>query len=149
MPKISSIEYEKRIFAIQGWIIEGVQSALIVRQIISSGWTNAEKECDKVRSAERMLKAARDKWISIEEANIEQKRKLRVDEMKQYKRKLQAKYQGTPAGIFACVAVDKEINKLENLYPSTKIEVTGKDGEPIKTQTEITKHEVVFKEFDS
>ncbi len=148
MPKIDKIEYMRRIFTIQGWIIDGVQTSLILKNIISQGWTEAKSDDNKKRSAARMLKDARDLWTDIPEAEIEQKRKLRIDEMKQYKRNLQERFKGTPSGIFALIAVDKEINKLEDLYPSKKIEVTGKNGEPIKTETTITQHEVIFKAFE-
>lgn len=145
MPKIDKIEYQRRLFAIQGWIIEGIPSGLIVRQIISSGWTNAIKEKDRKRSAERMLKDARDEWTSCEDVAIKQKRELRISRLERIGNKLDDKYKTTPAGVMAQIAVEKLIVELEGTKASTKVEVTGKDGEPIKT--EITKHEVVFKKF--
>ena len=110
------------------------------RQILSSNW------CQSQRHAERMLKSARDLWTKIPEAEISQRRKLKIAELQQYKRSLQDRYKTTPSGVFAMLAVDKEIIKLEGLAPATKVEVTGKDGEPIQSTT-VTKHEVVFKNF--
>jgi hypothetical protein len=129
MAKASKIEYARRIFAIQGWILEGVQSALIVRQIISSNW------CTSTRHAERMLKDARDLWTEIPEAEINQKRKLKIGELQQLARSMQERFKGTPAGIRAIVSVQKEIIKLDGIAPPTKVELTGKGGEPIKTET--------------
>ena len=43
--------------------------------------------------------------------------------------------------------LESEISKLQGDYPNAKLEVTGKDGQPIKTETAITKHEVIFKKF--
>ena len=113
---------------VQGWIIEGVQSALIIRQILNSGW------CQSQRQAERYLKAARDMWTDIPEAALEQKRKIKVAELQHIKRSLQDKYKGTPAGIRALMSVDKEIIMLEGLRKPTKLELTGKDGQPIQTE---------------
>lgn len=125
-------EYLKRIFTIQGWIIEGVQSALIVRQILTSEW------CQSQRHAERMLRDARNLWTEIPEAEIDQKRKLKIAELQQYKRSLKDIYKGTPAGIRALVTVDKEIIMLEGLRKPAKVEVTGKNGEPIQNTTHVS-----------
>ena len=126
--RVSKIEYDKRIFAIQGWIIDGVQSSLIVRQILNQQW------CESQRHAERMLKDARDLWTEIPEAEISQKRKLKVAELQQMKRGLKDEFKGTPAGIRAMVAIEKEIILLEGLRPAAKVELTGKNGEPIQTE---------------
>ena len=113
---------------VQGWIIEGVQSALIIRQIINNGW------CQSTRQAERYLKAARDLWTEIPEAALDQKRKLKIAELQQIKRSLLEKYKGTPAGIRALMSVDKEIIMLDGLRKPTKVELTGKDGNPIAVE---------------
>lgn len=122
--RASKTELASRIFTIMGWIVDGVQSALIVRQIVTAGW------CDK-RQAERLLKLARHQWASVEEGNIEQKRKLKVIELQQTKRSLKEEYKGTPAGIRAIMAVEKEIIRLENLAPAIKVNLSGKNGEPL------------------
>ena len=121
-------EYTKRIFTIQGWIVEGVQSALIVRQVLNNGW------CESQRHAERMLKAARDAWTEIPEAEIAQKRRLKITQLEQYKRNLKEEFKSTPAGIRALVAIEKEIIMLDGLRKPNKIELTGKDGLPIQTE---------------
>jgi hypothetical protein len=138
--RANKIEYTRRIFAIQGWILEGVQSALIVRQIIASDW------CTSERHAERMLKDARDLWTEIPEAEINQKRKLKIGELQQLARSMQERFKGTPAGIRAIVSVQKEIIKLEGIAPATKVEVSGKDGKPIETKNynvSLSKEEII------
>lgn len=134
MPKIPSLDYDKRIFEIQGWIINGVQSALIVKQILDAGWSNAKKECDRVRLAKRMLADARNRWTDIEEGKIEQKRKIRISKLEQYQRSLNEKYKGTPGGIRALVAAEKLIIELEGSKAPTKVEVAGNNGQPIQVE---------------
>lgn len=126
--RVDKTEYMRRIFIVQGWIIEGVQSSLICRQILNSKW------CESQRQAERYLKSARDLWTDVPEAEIEQKRKLKVAQLEQLKRTLKDEYKGTPSGIRALAYIDKEIISLEGLRKPTKVEVTGKNGEPIQTE---------------
>jgi hypothetical protein len=120
--RVDKTEYLKRIFAIQGWIVEGVQSALIIRQILSSEWCNSQ------RHAERMLKNARDLWTEIPEAEMEQKRRLRISKLEQYQRSLKDLYKGTPAGISALTAVEKLIIELEGIKPAQKVTHSGEIG---------------------
>lgn len=147
MPSIDKIEYSKRLLQIQSWIIEGIPAGLIVSQILSNNWSDAKKEEDRIRTAERMLKAARDKWMLGEEQDLNRKRKLRIARLERIGNKLEEKFKATPAGVMAQVAVEKLIVELEGSKAATKLEVTGKNGEPIKTETTITKHEVIFKDF--
>lgn len=137
MPKIDKIEYQRRLFAIQGWICEGISAGLIVRQIINSGWTNAKKEKDQKRSAERMLAVARKDWTEMEEATLLQKKKMRIARLERIGQKLDEKFKSTPAGVFAQVAVEKEIIKIEGTQAASKVEVSGKNGGPIKTETTV------------
>ena len=127
--KASKVDYLKRIYAIQGWIIEGVQPALIIRQILTNEW------CQSQRHAERMLKAARDLWTEIIDADISQKRKLKISELQQLKRTLQEKYKGTPGGIRAIMSIEKQIIEIEGLKPPTKVSLTDPDGNGIIPST--------------
>ena len=126
--RAKKVEYMKRVFMVQGWIIEGVPSSLICRQILNDGG------CKSQRHAERILKAARDLWTDIPEAALEQKRKLKIVELQQLQRNLKEQYKGTPAGIRALMSIQKEIIMLEGLRKPTKVELTGKDGQPIQTE---------------
>lgn len=128
-PRVDKTEYMRRIFAIQGWIMEGVQSALIIRDVLEN-----RKWCQSRRHAERMLKEARELWASVPEAEIEVKRKLYISKLEQQKRSLKEKYKGTPAGIRACTAIDKLIIEMEGLMRPQKIELTGKNGQPIQSE---------------
>ncbi|WP_346318197.1 hypothetical protein [Chitinophaga sp. YIM B06452] len=112
MPKTGKVEYERRIFAVQGWIVEGVQSSLIIQQVLSQGW------CTSIRQAERMLAEARKRWTAHEANSIEERRLLKIVELKHLKRTLKPEYKGTPAGLRSQLQVDKEIIKLEGITPT-------------------------------
>lgn len=140
MPKTDKLEYEKRLINIQGWIIDGTPSALIIQQILLKQW------CKSDRHAKRMLQGARKRWIDYETEDILERRKLKVQQLQFLKRSLQSRYKGTPDGIRAIVAVEKEIIKLDGLAAPVKIEVSGNNGQPI--QQNIT-CEVVFKDYSA
>lgn len=142
MPKIDKIEYAKRLFAIQGWIIDGVPAGLICRQIINSGWTTAKKDIDKQRSAERMLKAARDQWTEIPEAEINQKRKIRIAKLEQKQRSMKAEYLGTPAGLNAWAKLEKMIIELEGSRAETSLKLKRDIDNPL---VDLSKLPIVFK----
>lgn len=115
-PKATNIEKEKRLFTIQGWILDGVPDRLIVKQI-SQTW-NLD-----VRQAQRYVKEAYSTWRKIEGVNLDMKRELKISELKQLKRSLTSQHKGTPAGIMAIIRVEKEIIKLEGLELPQQIEL--------------------------
>lgn len=125
MARATQIEIEKRLLTIQGWIIDGVPANLIVQQILLKDW------CKSDRHAERMVAAARKKWIAYESEDVLERRKLKVQQLQHLKRSLQERYKGTPDGIRAIVAVEREIIKLDGLAAPVKIEVSGNNGQPI------------------
>lgn len=128
MPKsIDTIEKEKRIRIVMEWILEDWSSSDIVAQIVNK-WGVSE------RHAMRYLAEGRKKWVKGEDQIIEHKRRLKVESLKKLKRSLSPAYKGTPAGIRATMAVEKEIITLESLRPVTKVELTGKNGQPIQTE---------------
>lgn len=116
--KVTKLEKERRLFIVQGWIIEGIQDRLIVKNIINQWGLD-------VRQAQRYVRDAYDSWKKIEGVNIDMKREMKIAELKQIKRSLKDNYKGTPAGISAIMAVEKEIIKLEGLeLPKTlKLEI--------------------------
>ena len=126
-PRCTNIEMDKRIFAIQGWIIEGVQPALIVREILKKEW------CTSQRHAERLMAKARDKWTELPEAAIDQKRKIKIAELQEYKRKMDPRFKTTPMGIRTLVFIDKEIILLEGLRKPVKVAVTDSEGKDVPT----------------
>jgi len=103
-------EYEKRMMCIQGWIIEGVPSAMIIQQVVLKSWVKSE------RHAYIYLEKARKRWIQFEDGSREDKRKLKVQELKKRINGMNNEYKGTPAGMRAILAYEKEIIRLEGLY---------------------------------
>lgn len=116
--RATKIEKEKRLFIVQGWIIEGVQDNLIVKNIVER-W-----ELD-VRQAQRYVREAYEKWKKIEGVNIEMKREMKIARYQQLIKSLKEEYKGTPSGIRAIAEVEKRIDLLEGLeLPKTiKLEV--------------------------
>lgn len=139
-PRATNVEMDKRISAIEKWIIDGVPSALIIKQIIEYNW------CTSDRHAERLLQKARLKWVQYEDEDVLMRRKLKIQQLQQLKRTLQKKYEGTPDGIRAIMAIEKEIIKLDGIAAPVKLEVSGNAGQPI--QQNIT-CEVVFKDYST
>ena len=123
-------EYEKRMMCIQGWIIEGVPSAMIIQQVVMKSWVKSE------RHAYIYLEKARKRWIQFEDDSREDKRKLKVQELKKRINGMNNEYKGTPAGMRAILAYEKEIIRLEGLYfveskSKNQIDAPG----PIKIET--------------
>ncbi len=107
--RATKLEMNKRLLSIQGWIIEGVPSTIIVQQILHKEW------CTSDRHAERLLAEAREQWIKYENTNLSELRKLKVQQLQNMKRSLKPEFAGTPAGIRALLAIDKEIIKIQGL----------------------------------
>jgi hypothetical protein len=138
--KVDKIEMEKRLRIVQEWIIDDHPYMDIVSSIRKQ-WEVSEPQ------AKRYIKAARDKWAGEEQAIIEQKRRARIESLKKLRRSLKDQYKGTPFGIRAILSVDKEISKLENLYPAIKLEHSGPGGKPIETVTSVSLTSKEIKKF--
>ncbi|MEN9929346.1 MAG: hypothetical protein RLZZ231_1267 [Bacteroidota bacterium] len=122
--RASKLETEKRVFTIQGWIINGIQDYLILK--------NIEQEWGVCRrQSKNLLQKAYKIWHEDQEATIEQKRALRIAELKQNIRSMKEQYRGTPQGMTAINQIQKEINKLEGIYPSRKIVLQGDEDKPL------------------
>lgn len=115
-PKATDIEKSKRLFTIQGWILDGVADPLIVKQITQQ-W-NLSK-----RQAFRYIKEAYTDWHKIEGVTLDMKREMKIAELKQAKRSLQEQYKGTPSGIRALMMVEKEIIKLEGIVLPKELKI--------------------------
>lgn len=126
MPGIKStkIETEKRVFTIQGWIINGVPDYLILKNI-EQQWPIGR------RQSKNLLQKAYKIWHEEEEASIEQKRSMRIAELKQDIRSMKDEYKGTPRGMAVVNSIKKEISKLEALYPATKHIIQGDKDNPL------------------
>jgi len=123
--KSTKIETEKRVFTIQGWIINGVPDYLILKNIEQSDWGI------KRRQAKNLLKKAYEIWHDDQEATVEQKRSLRIAELKQDVRNMSTEFKNTPKGMSVLLSYKKEISKLEALYPATRHIVQGDKENPI------------------
>lgn len=131
--RASNLEKEKRIFTIQGWILDGVQDYLILAQA-KTQWNIG------LRMARKYLKEAYENWKQEEGIDMETKRQAKLAELQQLKRSLKPEFKGTPAGIRAVVAVEKEIIRLEP-YSVKRIDIsTG--GKPLQ----LAKRTVIVKE---
>lgn len=110
MAKTDKIEYGKRVLTVQSWIIDNVPSALIIQQILHKEW------CKSDRQAYRILQAARLQWVKYEDDDIVQKIKLQIQNLKNRIRGMNNEYKGTPIGMNAILAYEKEIAKLEGMH---------------------------------
>lgn len=132
--KATKIEVEKRIFTMQGWIIDGVQDYLILKQATTQ-WNIS------LRQARTYLKRAYEGWKQDQDISFELKKNSKIVDLQQVRRSLKEQYKGTPSGIRAIIAVEKEIIRLEgyvvhkvalNLNPEVKpmklIDATGNGG---------------------
>lgn len=120
----TKIETDKRVFTIQGWVINGIQDYLILKNI-EQEWGVGR------RQSKNLLQKAYKIWHEDQEATVEQKRALRIAELKQNIRSMKDQYKGTPQGMTAINQIQKEINKLEGIYPATRHILQGDKESPI------------------
>lgn len=135
--RATKIELERRVFIIQGWIIEGVQDHLMCKNIVDQ-WDLS------YRQAQRMVVKAYNNWKKIEGVKVEQKRALAIAKLQQKQRTLKDEFKGTPAGLKVMLDYDKEINKLEGI-DLPKVHVL--EGNPDKPLT-MVKREVIIQEHN-
>ncbi len=124
MPKIDKIEFDKRIRIVQEWIIDDWRPVDIIKQI-ELKWGLQD------RQAKKYISLARSQFNEDEDTRVEQKRRFKVDSLRKLKRSLKDQFKGTPAGIRAIMAVEKQIIKLEGLEPPANIRIAGPNGEPL------------------
>jgi hypothetical protein len=130
--KCDKIEYEKRIRMVQEWILEDWPSCDIIDQIFIK-WGIEE------RQAKRYLAEARKRWAINDTELIKQRKRIAIERLKKMKRSLKEEYRGTPDGIKAALLVEKQIEMLEGLEKDkvNKLEITGKDGNPIVVEKQV------------
>lgn len=130
----SKIEKEKRIFTIQGWIIDGVQDYLIEKQIMNWGIGR--------RQMKRYVGEAYRRWRKDAEITIEQRRDARIAELQQDIRGMDEKFKKTPLGLRTMLSYKKELSKLENLYPIKKVQLSNDPENPVNTGGDTTINQV-------
>lgn len=120
----SKLETDKRVFTIQQWIITGVQDYIILRDI-EKKWKVGR------RQSKNLLQKAYKIWYEDQEATVDQKRSLRIAELKELARSMSSSDRKTPRGVSALMSVHKEINKLEALYPARVVKIQGDEEKPL------------------
>lgn len=126
--KVTKIMKEQRIFTVQGWLIDAVPNALIIKQIMNN-WDLSR------RQAVRYLDEAFKEWNTETAATIEEKRQTRIAWLQNEIRSLDPKFKNTPQGKRTLLAFAKEISKLEALYPPKKIEHSNDEDKPLTIPT--------------
>lgn len=139
--RASGVEKEKRIFTIQGWIIDGVQDYLIKKQVLNWGISK--------RQAARYIAEAYDRWKKDKTIDIENRRDARIAELQQDIRGMDEKFKKTPIGLRTILAYKKELSKLEDLYPDRRIKLSGDPDNPVTVNSTplSAEMEAKFKEF--
>jgi hypothetical protein len=118
-------EYERRIFTVQGWIIDGISEFLIKKQAV-----NQWGVCFK--TAKRYMKLAFDGIKPDLERTIEEKCAGKIAELEQRKRTMAPAFKNTPIGIRALNDIDKMIIKLQGIEPPKRVQVSGDPLNPLE-----------------
>ncbi|WP_234110152.1 hypothetical protein [Chryseobacterium sp. R2A-55] len=121
--RASSVEKEKRIFTIQGWIIDGVQDYLIKKQVLNWGISG--------RQSERYIAEAYNRWKKDKTIELVNRRDARIAELQQDIRGMSEDFKRTPQGLRVMLAYKKEISKLEDLYPARHVKISGDAENPV------------------
>lgn len=134
--KSSKAGFEKRVFTVQGWLIDGVPDYMIFKNI-SDNWGIGK------RQARRYLKEAYTRWNTDSDATMEEKRQTRIAWLKNEVRTMPLDVKNTSQGKRTILQYLKEISKLENLYHSKRVELSGDPDKPLKLDTHIEAIEIV------
>lgn len=126
----SKLETEKRVFTIQGWIINGLPDYLILKNC-QEKFSNKEGDFLSRSQSKKLIQKAYQTWHQSEEASIEEKRSLTISSLKQDVRNMTSEFKNTPQGMAVLLNYKKEINKLEALYPVTRIMLQGNKENPL------------------
>ncbi|MCZ8144877.1 hypothetical protein [Flavobacterium sp.] len=116
--RVTKIEKERRLFIIQGWIIEGIQDNLIVKNIVEKTDWGID-----VRQAQRYVRDAYLSWQKIQGIKIDAKREMKIARLQQLTKSLGEEYRKTPSGLRTILAIEKEITKLEGINLPKKIQI--------------------------
>lgn len=124
-------EYERRIFVVQGWIIEGISEFLIKKQAVSQ-WNVSFK------TAKRYMKLAFDGIKPELERTVEEQRAGKIAELEQRKRTMDQRYRNTPEGIRTLNDIDKIIIRLNSLERPRVHVIQGDAEKPIEHKVQIS-----------
>ena len=118
-------ELERRIFTVQGWIIEGISEFLIKKQAVTQ-WGVSFK------TAKRYMKTAFDGIKPELERTVEEKCAGKIAELEQRKRTMDQRFRNTPEGIRTLNDIDKMIIKLQALEPPKRVQISGDPENPLE-----------------
>jgi hypothetical protein len=116
-PKIDKIEKEKRIRTVMEWILDDHATHVILRQISKTYGVSD-------RQAKRYLRIARERWTEEEQLKIDKKKRIKIQQLIKLKRSLKTDYLGTPMGMRAVLAIEKQIIQLD-IEPANRIQHSG------------------------
>lgn len=114
--QVDQVEKAKRIRIIMEWILEDHASTDILDSIVKK-WKMS------YRNAQRYLAEAREAWLVEETDQLDNLRKIKIQSLKRLKKTMRSEYLGTPIGIKAILAVEKEIITLEGIRPASELKV--------------------------
>jgi hypothetical protein len=127
MRKSDKFEYEKRLRAVQEWILSNYSSGDIVKQCMQSWGVKERQSRWYMEKAYELFRLAnQEDSESLLAGAIERRKKL--------SREMDADERKTASGTATLLAIERDIDKLRGLYV-TKHEVSGPGGKPIATQT--------------
>jgi hypothetical protein len=128
--KSTKTETDRRVFQILGWLIKGEADYLILKNI-QEQWDIGD------RMAKKYLEKAREIWKEHTNDDIEQERMFAIAKLVQRQKTLQDKYKGTPTGMNALLAIDKEIHKLRGMHLPRRHVIEGNPEQPISHTVEV------------
>ena len=135
--RVSNLEAKQRIFKITEWIIQGMPVYKLDAKI-------ADEFEVGPRQIKRYKEKAMELWRVDVEADLINKRNMRIDDLQNDIANLDPKYKGTPAGLTAILKIKKEISKLQDLYPARKIQLKNDPDNPVGTGGDTVNQTVIF-----
>lgn len=112
--KSSTAEMERRLRIVQEWIIDDWPNCDIEAECVKR-WEVSE------RQAKRYIADALDRWRDDNQQKLAHKRARRIESLKKQIRTMKPEYKGTPEGMRAILAIQKEIIKLEGVTPTEQM----------------------------
>lgn len=97
-----------RVFTIQEWMVEGMPDFEMIQQAMNQ-WHLPRAV------ARELLREAYRNWKTDTQIELETRRNAKIAELQQLKYSMKEEYAGTPNGIRAILAIEKEIMRLSGL----------------------------------
>lgn len=97
-----------QVLTIQNWMVSGMPDFEMVQQAMVQWGINCATAREYLRQAYR-------NWQTDHQIELETRRNAKIAELQQLKYSMKAEYAGTPNGIRAVLAIEKEIMRLSGL----------------------------------